>query len=198
MRKFAVTAALLVLAAMPVRAQTTVWGIDPAHSNARFSVRHLGISNVQGEFAKVSGTIALDEKDISKTSVRAVIDVASVDTRNSSRDTDLKSPNFFDVEKYPTMTFESKKIVAGEMGKKQMTGDLTLHGVTKEVTFDVDGPSAAIKDPWGNMRRGASATAAISRKDFGMTYGSGGMASGDAMIGDSVTITIDVEMVVKK
>jgi polyisoprenoid-binding protein YceI len=198
MRKFAVTVALLALAAMPVRAQNTTWGIDPAHSNAQFSVRHLGISNVQGEFSKVSGTVALDENDISKSSIRAVIDVASVDTRNSSRDTDLKSSNFFDVAKYPTMTFESKKIVPGEMGKKKMTGDLTLHGVTKEVTFDVDGPSAAIKDPWGNMRRGASATAAISRKDFGMTYGSGGMASGDAMIGDSITITIDVEMVLKK
>jgi polyisoprenoid-binding protein YceI len=198
MRKFAAAAALFVLASTPVRAQTTTWEIDPAHSNAQFSVRHLGISNVQGEFTKVSGTVALDEKDMSQSSVKAGIEVASVDTRNSSRDTDLKSSNFFDVAKYPTITFVSKKIVAGEMGKRKMIGDLTLHGITKEITFDVDGPSAAIKDPWGNMRRGASATAMISRKDFGMTYGSGGMASGDAMIGDSITITIDVEMVLKK
>ncbi len=198
MRKFAAAAALLALAAMPAMAQTGTWVIDPAHSNAQFEVRHLGISNVQGEFTKVSGEVMLDEKDVTKSSVKAEIDVASVDTRNSSRDADLKSDHFFDVAKFPTMTFVSKKIVAGEMGKLEMTGELTLHGVTREVTFDVDGPSAAIKDPWGNMRRGASATTKISRKNFGMTYGSGGMASGDAMIGDVVTITLDVEMTLKK
>jgi polyisoprenoid-binding protein YceI len=174
----------------PALAQTaSTWQIDPAHANAQFSVSHLGISKVQGEFTNVTGTVQLDEKDAAKSVVSATIDVSTVYTRNDGRDKDLKE-GFFEVAKFPTMTFASKSISRGADGKLQMTGDLTLHGITKSVTFVVDGPSEAIKDPWGNQRRGASATTAIHRSDFGITKYA-------AMIGDDVTITLDIEFVKK-
>jgi polyisoprenoid-binding protein YceI len=200
MRKWMMVAGLMGavgvmgLAAM---AQTTKWDIDPAHSNAQFVVRHLGISNVQGEFTKISGMVQLDDADISKSSVTATIDVGSVDTRQPGRDSDLKSANFFDATKYPTMTFQSSKIWKTGDGMAKMTGNLTLHGVTKEVTFDVTGPSKAIQ-AMGGTRRGASATTKINRQDFGLKYLTGMMPGGDQMIGDTVTITLDVEMVQQK
>ncbi len=176
-------------------AQTVTWQLDPAHSNAQFSVRHLGLSNVQGEFTKMSGTVQIDDADISKSSVNATIDVASIDTRVQDRDNDLKSPNFFDVAKYPTMTFQSTKIVKTGDGTAKMTGNLTLHGVTKEVTFDVTGPTKVIQVM--GTRRGASATAKINRQDFGLVYMTNTLPGGDQMIGDTITITLDVEMVKK-
>ena len=177
-------------AAAPVFAQGTTWQIDPAHANAQFTVRHLGISNVQGEFTKVTGTVQLDDKDISKSSVNATVDTTSLDSRVAARDKDVKD-NFLECDKYPTMTFVSKKVTRGADGKIQMTGDLTLHGVTKEVTFNVDGPSDEIKDPWGNTRRGASASAKIHRTDFGITkYPS-------SVVGDDITIQLDIEMIKK-
>jgi polyisoprenoid-binding protein YceI len=179
------------VAAAPSNAQTTNWQIDPAHANAQFSVRHLSISNVSGQFNKVSGTVQLDDKDVTKSVVNATVDVASVDTRDNGRDSDLKSDHFFDVAKYPTMTFTSTKIENAGAGKLKMTGNLTLHGVTKEVTFDVDGPSDAITDPWKNLRRGASATTTINRRDFGIT------TYPAAAIGDDVKITLDIEFIKK-
>ena len=176
-------------------AQTVTWQLDPAHSNAQFSVRHLGLSNVQGEFTKMSGTVQIDDADISKSSVNATIDVASIDTRVQDRDNDLKSPNFFDVAKYPTMTFQSTKIVKTGDGTAKMTGNLTLHGVTKEVTFDVTGPTKVIQVM--GTRRGASATTKINRQDFGLVYMTNTLPGGDQMIGDTITITLDVEMVKK-
>jgi polyisoprenoid-binding protein YceI len=167
----------------------STWQIDPAHANAQFSVSHLGISKVQGEFTNVTGTVQLDEKDAAKSVVTATIDVSTVYTRNDGRDKDLKE-GFFEVAKFPTMTFVSKSITRAGDGKLQMTGDLTLHGITKSVTFTVDGPSEAIKDPWGNQRRGASATTIIKRSDFGITKYA-------AMIGDDVTINLDIEFVKK-
>src|ERR1700684_3033926 len=124
---------------LPAFAQTSNWQIDPAHANAQFKVTHLGISKVQGEFTNVTGTVQLDEADPTKSVVNATIDTATVYTRNESRDKDLKE-NFFEVTKYPTMTFASKSITRGADGKLQITGDFTLHGVTKPVTFAVDGP----------------------------------------------------------
>jgi polyisoprenoid-binding protein YceI len=184
--------AFVLLSAFAALAQgTSTWQIDPAHSNAQFTVRHLGISNVQGDFTKVAGSIQLNEQEVTKSSVTATVEMASVDTRNSDRDNDLKSANFFDVAKYPTMTFTSKSILRAADGKLQMTGDLTLHGVTKEVTFTVDGPSDAIKDPWGNARRGASAATRIHRSDFGITKYPA------TMIGEDVNITLDVEFTKK-
>ena len=177
-------------------AQNATWQLDSAHSNAQFSVRHLGISNVQGEFTKVTGTVQVDDQDISKSSVTASIDVASIDTRAQGRDNDLKSEHFFDVAKYPTLTFQSTKIWKTGEGTAKMTGNLTLHGVTKEVTFDVSGPSKTIQ-AMGGTRRGASATTKINRQDFGLTYLSNKLPGGDEMIGDDVTITLDIEMVQK-
>jgi len=185
-RNFLAFAATLLLAASAAAQET--WKIDPAHSAAQFSVRHLGISTVRGAFTKVSGSAQFDEANPGKSSVQATIDAASVDTRVEMRDKDLRSPNFLDVEKYPTITFQSKKVEAAGQDKLKVTGDLTIHGVTKEVVLDVDGPSAAMKDPWGNMRRGASATTKISRKDFGVN-------GAPMAVGDDITITLDVEMI---
>jgi len=185
-RNFLAFAATLLLAASAVAQDS--WKIDPAHSAAQFSVRHLGISTVRGAFTKVSGSAQLDEANPGKSSVQATIEAASVDTRVEMRDKDLRSPNFLDVEKYPTITFQSKKVEAAGQGKLKVTGDLTIHGVSKEVVLDVDGPSDAMKDPWGNMRRGASATTKISRKDFGVN-------GAPMAVGDDITITLDVEMI---
>lgn len=180
--------AAAVLCASSLLAQSETWQLDPPHSAAQFSVRHMGISTVRGTFAKVGGTIQYDPADPAKTSIDVTIDTASVDSRNSMRDNDLRGPHFFDVEKYPTLTFRSKRIEPAGTGKLKITGDLTIHGVTKEVMLDVDGPTGPIKDPRGNSHMGAAATAKVDRRDFGMSADAG-------MIGDDVTITLDVEMV---
>ena len=195
-QRIAIVSALALAASLSALAQSSNWSIDPAHSTAQFTVRHLGISNVTGNFTKVAGSVVLDEKNIAQSQVSATIDVNSVDTRVEMRDKDLKSPNFFDVEKYPTMEFKSKKIVASG-GKLQVIGDLTIHGTTHEVTLDVDGPSPEMTDPWGNPRRGFSATTTINRKDFSLLYNNT-LKTGEAMIGDNVKIQIDAEMVKKK
>ncbi|MFZ0359737.1 MAG: YceI family protein [Terriglobales bacterium] len=195
-QRIAIVSALALAASLSALAQTSNWSIDPAHSTAQFAVRHLGISNVTGNFTKVAGSVVLDEKNIAQSQVSATIDVNSVDTRVEMRDKDLKSPNFFDVEKYPTMEFKSKKIVASG-GKLQVIGDLTIHGTTHEVTLDVEGPSPEMTDPWGNPRRGFSATTTINRKDFNLLYNNT-LKTGEAMIGDNVKIQIDAEMVKKK
>src|SRR6202050_5011886 len=166
------------------------WQLDPPHSSAQFSVRHLGVSTVRGAFTKVTGTVQYDAANPGKSSLQATIDAASVDTRVDARDNDLRSPNYLDVKKYPTITFQSKKVEAAGSGKLKITGDLTIHGVTKEVVLDVDGPSAPMKDPWGNQRMGASAPTKINRKDFGV-HGAPGE------VGDDITITLDIEMTKK-
>ena len=163
------------------------WQIDPKHTAAQFSVRHLGISTVRGEFSKVSGSVQYDATNPGKSSIQATIEATSVNTRVEARDNDLRSPHFFDVEKYPTITFQSKKIEAAGAGRLKVTGNLTIHGVTKEVVLDEDGPSPAIKDRAGE-RMGASATTKINRMDFGVS-GAPGVA------GDEITITLDIEMI---
>jgi polyisoprenoid-binding protein YceI len=194
-QRIALASAIILLASLLALAQNT-WNIDPAHSTAQFTVRHLAISNVTGSFTKVSGSVVLDESDITKSQVSASIDVSSVDTRVEKRDQDIKSPNFFEVEKYPTIEFKSKRIVSSG-GKLQVIGDLTIHGTTREVTLDVDGPTPALTDPWGNWRRGISATTAINRKDFNLTYNKL-LGTGEAVVGDNVKIQIDAEIVKKK
>jgi polyisoprenoid-binding protein YceI len=169
-------------------AQVETWKIDPAHSAAQFAVRHMGISTVRGEFKKVSGSAGYDTADPAKTSLDATIDATTVDTRVDMRDNDLRSPNFLDVQKYPTITFKSKRAEAAGPDKMKITGDLTIHGVTKEVVLDVDGPTSPVKDPRGNFHIGASATTKINRKDFGVN-GAPGMA------GDEISITIDAELI---
>lgn len=182
--------------AIAAAAQTSTWNIDPNHSTAQFTVRHLAISNVSGNFTKVTGTVQLNDKDITQSTVNAVIDAASVDTRVPDRDKDLRSPNFLDVEKYPTLEFKSKHIV-NNGGKLQMIGDLTLHGTTREVTLDVDGPTPELNDPWGNVRRGFSASTTINRKDYGVVWNNT-LKTGEAVVGDNVRIQIDIEIVKKK
>jgi len=195
-RRIGIVSAIALLTSLSALAQTSTWNIDPAHSTAQFTVRHLGISNVTGNFTKVTGSIVLNEKDITQSQVSASIDVSSVDTRVEARNKDLKSPNFFDVEKYPTIEFKSKRIVSGG-GKLQVIGDLTIHGATREVTLDVDGPTPELADPWGNSRRGISATTTINRKDFNLVYNNL-LKTGEAVVGDNVKIQIDAEMVKKK
>jgi len=179
--------ALAMLAGLAV-AEVQTWNIDPNHTAAQFSVRHMGISTVRGAFTKVSGSAQYDPSNPSKTSVEATIEAASVDTRVSMRDDDLRSANYFDVAKYPTITFKSKSVEAAGTGKLKITGDLTIHGTTKEVVLDVDGPSAPVNDPRGNAHVGASASTMINRKDFGV-------GGANPMVGEDITITIDVELV---
>jgi polyisoprenoid-binding protein YceI len=191
-----IVSAIALLASLSALAQTSTWNIDPAHSTAQFTVRHLAISNVTGNFTKLTGSVVLNEKDLTQSQVSASIDVSSVDTRVEARNKDLKSPNFFDVEKYPTIEFKSKRIV-NDGGKLQVIGDLTIHGTTREVTLDVDGPTPELADPWGNSRRGISATTTINRKDFNLVYNNV-LKTGEAVVGDNVKIQIDAEMVKKK
>ena len=188
--------AYVFLATLSALAQVSNWDIDPAHSTAQFTVRHMAISNVTGNFTKVTGSVVLNDKDITQSQVSASIDINSIDTRVEMRDKDLKSPKFFDVGKYPTMEFKSKRIVSSA-GKLQLVGDLTIHGTTHEVTLDVDGPTPEVTDPWGNLRRGISATTTINRKDFNLIYNNL-LKSGDAVVGDIVKIQIDAEMVKRK
>jgi polyisoprenoid-binding protein YceI len=177
-------------------AQTSTWTIDPQHSTAQFTVRHLVISNVTGNFTSVTGTVDLNEKDITQSRVSAVIDVSSIDTRVPDRDKDLRSPNFFDIEKYPTIEFKSKRIL-NTGGKLQVIGDLTMHGTTREVTLNVDGPTPELNDPWGNVRRGFSASTTLNPKDFGLTYNHA-LKTGEAVVSDNVKIQIDLELIKKK
>jgi polyisoprenoid-binding protein YceI len=195
-RRIGIVSAIALLTSLSALAQTSTWNIDPAHSTAQFTVRHLAISNVTGNFTKVTGSVVLNQKDITQSQVSASIDVSSVDTRVEARDKDLKSPHFFDVEKYPTIEFKSKRIVNGG-GQLQVIGDLTIHGTTREVTLDVDGPTPELSDPWGNSRRGISATTTINRKDFNLVYNKL-LNTGEAVVGDNVKIQIDAEMVKKK
>jgi polyisoprenoid-binding protein YceI len=195
-QRIALASTMVLLATLSALAQTSTWNIDPAHWTAQFTVRHFAISNVTGSFTKVSGSVVLDEADITKSQVSASIDVSSVDTRAEKRDQDLKSPNFFEVEKYPTIEFKSKRIVSSG-GKVQVIGDLTIHGTTREVTLDVDGPTPALTDPWDNWRRGISATTAINRRDFNLVYNKL-FGTGEAVVGDNVKIQIDAEIVKKK
>lgn len=168
-------------------AEMQTWQIDPAHTASQFAVRHLGISTVRGVFEKTGGSVEYDPQAPAKTQIDVSIDAASVNTRVDMRDKDLRSPNFLDVAKYPTITFKSKRTEMGGSGKLKIIGDLTIHGVTKEVALDVEGPSAVMNDPQGNSHMGAEATTKINRKDFGVN-------GAPSMVGDDIQITLDVEL----
>ncbi len=172
----------------------TTWKIDPAHSSAEFKVKHMMITNVKGQFTGLSGVLSLDGNDITKSKIEATIDAASVNTRNDDRDNHLKSADFFDVEKFPTLTFTSSAISRKGDEELSVAGDLTIHGVTRPVTFEVEGPSPATKDPWGNTRLGLSAATKINRKDFGLTWNSA-LEAGGVLVGDDITITLDVQTI---
>jgi len=188
MRKVLILAAL----ALPSLVRAATWDLDPAHTSVQFSVRHLMVSTVRGAFGKVAGTVAVDEQDLTRSKIQATIDAASIDTRIEKRDAHLKSPDFLDVAKYPTITFVSKKIERVAPDHFKVTGDLTLHGVTREAILDVEGPTPEMKDPWGKTRAGAQATTTINRKDFGLTWNQA-LEAGGVAVGDEVKITIDVE-----
>lgn len=172
----------------------TTWNIDPVHSVAEFKVKHMMISNVKGQFTKVQGVLSLEENDLTKSGVEVSIDAASIHTRDEQRDGHLKSADFFDVEKFPTLSFKSTRVSKTGDGEVDVAGDLTIHGVTRPVVFKVEGPTEAGKDPWGMIRRGLSATTKINRKDFGLTWNST-LETGGILVGDEVAITLDVQFV---
>jgi len=176
--------------------KSTEWSIDPAHSAAHFSVRHLMISNVRGEFSKLSGTVVLDSADPTRSTVEVSADASTINTREPQRDEHLRSADFLDVANHPTITFRSKRIVPEGPDHYKLMGDLTIRGVTKEVTFDVEGPTPPVKDPWGNVRAGVTATAKINRKDFGLVWNAL-VEGGGVMVGDQVSITVEAELVQK-
>lgn len=188
-------ASLVAAISLPAAAGTTTFQIDPRHSAANFSVTHLMISTVRGEFHGVNGTVVYDDKDVTKSTVNVTIDATSVDTHEPDRDKDLKSDNFFDVAKYPTITFKSTKVEQAGPGKLRITGDLTIHGVTKQVVLDATTPKTPIKDPWGLQRTAVAASTKINRQDFGVKWNKS-MDGGGVVVSDEVNISLDVEMIV--
>jgi len=184
----AITFAATLMLAPQAKAQTSTWALDPAHSQVDFQIRHLGVSNVRGSISGAKGTVVLDEKDITKSKIEATLSTATVNTGNDARDKHLKSPDFFDVDKNPTITFKSTSVTK-DGGKLQMVGDLTLNGITKSVTLDVDGPAPPQKGMGGKIVSGFSATGLIKRTDFGF-----GQKFAAPMLSDEVKFTIDVEI----
>ncbi len=177
-------------------ARTTNWTIDGSHTNATFSVRHLMISNVRGEFQKVSGTVTYDPAKPEASTVKAEIDVASISTREAQRDTHLRSADFFDAENFPKITFESTAFRRGDK-HLELVGNLTIRGTTREVVLAIEGPTAEQTDPWGNVRVGASATTKIKRSDFQMTWNTV-LEAGGVVVGDEISIALDVELIKQK
>ena len=190
--KHAVFITLSLAAATVVSAAN--YTIDTAHTSAGFKVRHLMISNVKGEFTKTTGTVSFDPKNLAASSVDATVDVNTISTREPKRDAHLKSPDFFDAAKYPAMTFKSTKFEAAGPGKYKVTGNLTLHGVTKPVVLDLTNVTPETKGMQGELRIGGQATTRINRKDFGLTW-SKTMDGGGAVVGDEVDIVLDLELI---
>jgi len=175
-------------------ASLITWNLDPAHSSAEFKVKHMMISNVKGTFTGLTGTLTEHTGDSALSSVNASFDVSSINTHDANRDAHLKSADFFDVEKYPSMTFKSTKVEPKGEGEYRVTGDLTIHGVTKAVTLAVEGPTPPSKDPWGNTRIGISATTKINRKDFGLNWNAA-LETGGILVGEDVQITIEAQFI---
>jgi len=195
MKIFEALCLTILLMIVPITASASTWKIDPVHTTFQFSVRHMMVSNVKGVFHKFSGEFEIDDRDLAKTKASATIDVASIDTGIEKRDEDLRSANFFDVDKYPTITFVSKKLEKTGSGYK-MTGDLTIHGVTREIVLDMEGLETVVKDPWGGMRRGATFITKLNRRDFGLTYNKL-LETGGLVVGDEVKINVEVELIKK-
>jgi polyisoprenoid-binding protein YceI len=194
MKRIIASVITVVALVIPVIASAAIWNIDPDHSSIGFKVRHLMVSNVKGSFDKHTGVVDINEKDITKSKVEVTIDTASINTNVQKRDEHLRSADFFDVAKFPTMTFVSKKVAKAGKDKLKVTGDLTLRGVTREVVLDVDPLSRESKDPWGNLRRGTTATTKINRKDFGLVWNKV-LETGGVAVGDEVLITLEIEMI---
>jgi len=192
--RIAVMAGVAAVFSGSAGAATSTWQIDPQHAFAQFAVKHLMISTVRGEFRGVKGTVNWDDQDITKSTIDVTIDTNTVDTQEPQRNEHLKSADFFDVTKYPTITFKSKKIEQAGPDHVKVTGDLTIRGVTKEVVLDVDGPTAPVRDPWGNTRAAVNATTKVNRQDYGVKWNAN-MDGGGVVVGDEVKINIDLEMI---
>ena len=194
MRQTMVAALAGIAFVVPSLSQAATWKSDPTHASVQFAVSHLMVSTVRGTFDTFDVTATIDENDVSRSSVEATIEVASVNTRNEKRDDHLKSADFFDVATHPTLTFKSKAVEKVQDNAYKVTGDLTLMGVTQEVVLEVAGSPKAMKDPWGNSRVGGTVTTTINRTDYGLKYNSV-LDSGGVAIGEEVEITIDIELV---
>ena len=178
----------------PATAGVTTWNIDPAHSSAEFKVKHMMISNVKGAFSGITGTLKLNDSTPEHSAVEATIPVSTLSTGDEQRDGHLKSPDFLDAEKFPTFTFKSTNVTRHAAGAHKVAGELTLHGVTRPITFDVEGPSEPGKDPYGNIRIGLSATAKINRKDFGLSWNAA-LETGGVLVGEDVTLTLEIQFI---
>ena len=189
--RFVAFAALALPAA--AAAQSAAWTIDAGHSAASFSVRHMVVANVRGEFDGPVGLASFDPHDLSTLRIEATLDARTLNTRNADRDKDLRSELFFDVDKHPRITFKSRSVTVEGPGKLKVSGDLTIRGVTKPVTLAVDGPTAEIKDIWGARRIGATASTTIDRRDFGLVYNRI-LEGGGAVVGDQVSISLEIEL----
>lgn len=192
--KAVITLISAVLFSVPGFASAASWTIDPVHSVVSFSVEHMMISDVKGRFHDVQGTVAIDEQNLEQSKVDVSIAAASIDTGVQKRDDHLKSADFLDVAVHPTLSFASKQVKEVSTDGFTLVGDLTLHGITKEVALRVTGPSAAAKDPWGNIRKAAKGTTRINRKDFGLTWNSA-LETGGVLVGEEVDIVIDVQFI---
>lgn len=197
MKRLLASIITIIAMALPALASAATWNIDPDHSNIGFKVRHLMVSNVKGSFDKHTGVVDINDMDITKSKVQVTIDTASINTNVQKRDEHLRSADFFDVAKYPTMSFVSKKVAKAGKDQLKVTGDLTLHGITKEVVLNVEGPSKESKDPWGNIRSGATASAKINRTDFGLVWNKA-LETGGVVVGEEVAITLEIEMIKAK
>jgi polyisoprenoid-binding protein YceI len=196
MKRYMTPMIALVVLFVAFLTDAATWQIDPDHSSFQFKVRHLTVSNVKGDFGKAKGLVTMDDKDITNLKAEVIIDVASVNTSHAKRDEHLRGPDFFDVTKYPTITFVSKKVTKVDTNRLKVIGDLTIRGVAREITVEVEGPTPEVKDPWGSFRRGATATTRINRKDFGMTWNRV-LDTGGLLVSDEVDIYLEVELVKK-
>jgi len=196
MKRLITSISTIIALALPAFAFASTWTIDPDHSNVGFKIKHLMITNLKGTFDKYTGTVEINDKDITKSKVEFTVDTNSINTNVQKRDEHLRSADFFDVAKFPTMTFVSKKVAKAGKDKLKVTGDLTLHGITRQVVLDVEGPSVESKDPMGAIRRGATASTKINRKDFGLVWNKA-LETGGVAVGEEVTITLEIEMIKK-
>ncbi len=188
------TIVLFLMLVFPAVASATTWDIDPDHSSIEFKVKHLMVSSVKGTFTKQAGVVEINDKDITKSKIGVTIATNSVSTNLQKRDEHLRSADFLDVARFPFITFISKKIVTSATGAMKVTGDLTIHGVTKEIILDVEQISKESKDPWGNMRRGTSASTKINRKDFGLVWNKS-LETGGFIVGEEITVSLEIEMI---
>lgn len=172
------------------------WEIDPAHSGVHFGVRHMMVSTVRGEFTRVSGTVEIDERDLSRSTVHAIIDATSISTRDAKRDEHLRSADFLDVANHPAIEFRSTRITPGAKDSLTIAGNLTIRGVTREVVLEVEEGGGEVRDPWGNTKRGASATTRINRRDFGLQWNVA-LETGGIVVGDELKIEIEIELLKK-